>query len=553
MVKISLVTGPGNFSQLASLVSVDTAGNGSPRTATYRITAPGGTWDETDGGTYTLALRANQVSDASGNFALAKTLGTVTANFAPILLTGTDQVDTLVAPDNQNYLLNGKAGNDKVTGGAGNDTLVGGTGNDTLDGGGGINTVSYADAQNGVTVNLATGVANRIARIMPLGDSITLGISEGVSITSEPLRSQIAGGYRTVLWQDVQQAGVTLDFVGTQSNGPATLGDKDNEGHGGKTIAFISDNVLSYLSSTKPDAVLLMIGTNDTFATLQPNGTLALTTASKMASDLSALIDKITAFSPDVKLFVASIPPILPTADERLSPADQARQKQLAVDYNNLLPGLIAQKQAAGASIEFVDMRSSLTDADIVQQGSSGVHPTQAGYKKIGDLWYSALNAKLGTEQGTYKVDRDTLTNIQNIQGSTLNDTLIGNAQSNVIEGGLGTDSLSGGGGSDTFVYNTLSAGGDTITDFGTDDKFRISATGFGGGLTVGVNLSLTTATTGMLVNGTVATNGTGTFLYSNGVLKFDADGSGNGSAVTIATLLNGPTTLNLSQFEIVA
>jgi lysophospholipase L1-like esterase len=548
-----LVTGPGNLSQVASLVSVDTPTNGSLRTATYRFTAPGGIWDETDDGTYTLALRANQVSDASGNFAIATTLGTVAVNFAPIALTGTDQADTLVAPDGQNYRLNGKAGSDQVTGGAGNDILVGSTGNDTLDGGGGLNTVSYAAATNGVTVNLATGVANRIARIMPVGDSITLGISEGVSVTPEPLRSQIAGGYRTVLWQKFQQDGVTIDFVGTKANGPDSLGDQDNDGHGGRTIAFIRNNILNYLSSTKPDAVLLMIGTNDTFAVRQqPNGPLVLTTATQMASDLSALIDQITVSSPDVKLFVAAIPPILPNADERLSPADQARQKQLGIDYNNLIPGLIAQKQAAGANVEFVDMRNGLTDADIVQQGSSGVHPTQAGYTKIGNLWYDALNTKLGTEQGTYKVDRDTLINIQNITGSTFNDTLTGNAQTNVITGGLGADRLTGGGGGDRFAYQTANEGGDTIIDFGSDDQFRLSAAGFGGGLTVGVNLRLTTATTGMLVNGNGATSAVPTFFYHNNVLQFDADGTGGGQAVVIATLTNGPATLNISQFEIV-
>lgn len=70
------VTGPNGFNQLASLVSINTSGNGTPRTATYRITAPGGSWDTADNGTYTLALQANQVNDTSNNFATANTLGT---------------------------------------------------------------------------------------------------------------------------------------------------------------------------------------------------------------------------------------------------------------------------------------------------------------------------------------------------------------------------------------------------------------------------------------------------------------------------------------------
>ena len=545
-----LVTGSGNFSQLATLVTLLLSPDTNTLTAFYRFTAPGGLWDEADDGNYTFSLQANQVSDTNGNLAGAKTLGSLGVSFTPIALTGTDAAEALTAPDGRNYLLNGKGGNDTITGGTGNDTLIGGTGNDKLDGGGGINTVSYADALNGITVDLSAGLANRMARIMPLGDSITLGISEGVDVTPEPGRTQTAGGYRTVLWQDVQTAGVAIDFVGTQSNGPASLGDKDNEGHGGETIAFISNNVLTYLNSAQPDTVLLMIGTNDTFATQQPDGTFVFKTATQMANELSALIDKITAFSPDLKVFVATIPPILLNADERLTPVDQARQKQLAVDYNNLLPALITQKQTAGANVEFVDMRS-LTDADIVPTGSSGVHPTQPGYTKIGNFWYDALNTRIGTEQGTYRVDRDLLTNIQNIRGSAFTDTLIGNAQANVIEGGAGADRLTGGGGADVFSYQAASAGNDTITDFGNDDKFRISAAGFGGGLTAGVSLSGVAAATGMLVNGSAATSAVATFLYNNGVLQFDADGTGGGVAVTIATLTNSPL-LDVTQFQIV-
>ncbi|MEL6777978.1 MAG: DUF4347 domain-containing protein [Cyanobacteria bacterium J06597_16] len=67
------VTGPNGFSQLATLVSSSNNSNGSPRTATYRINAPGGSWQQADNGTYTVRLRANQVRDESGNAAAATT------------------------------------------------------------------------------------------------------------------------------------------------------------------------------------------------------------------------------------------------------------------------------------------------------------------------------------------------------------------------------------------------------------------------------------------------------------------------------------------------
>ena len=74
------VTGPNGFSQTATLVSVDNSSDGSPRTATYQITTPGGTWDDADNGTYTVDLNGNEVSDVNGNDAIAATLGTFTVN-----------------------------------------------------------------------------------------------------------------------------------------------------------------------------------------------------------------------------------------------------------------------------------------------------------------------------------------------------------------------------------------------------------------------------------------------------------------------------------------
>src|SRR5262249_2700694 len=61
------VTGPNGFTAPATLVSVDVNSDGTPRTATYRITPPGGTWDGADAGTYTVAVESGQVTDAAGN------------------------------------------------------------------------------------------------------------------------------------------------------------------------------------------------------------------------------------------------------------------------------------------------------------------------------------------------------------------------------------------------------------------------------------------------------------------------------------------------------
>jgi hypothetical protein len=76
------VTGPNSYSQLATFLSVDTAGDGTPRTATYRIPAPGGTWDTADNGAYGITVRASQVSDTSTNYVVSSQIGTFDVNIS---------------------------------------------------------------------------------------------------------------------------------------------------------------------------------------------------------------------------------------------------------------------------------------------------------------------------------------------------------------------------------------------------------------------------------------------------------------------------------------
>jgi hypothetical protein len=74
-----LVSGPSGFSQPATFVSATPAGDGSPRTARYRITPPGGAWDAADSGTYTVTPQPGQVKDLAGNSA-AGAAGTFVVN-----------------------------------------------------------------------------------------------------------------------------------------------------------------------------------------------------------------------------------------------------------------------------------------------------------------------------------------------------------------------------------------------------------------------------------------------------------------------------------------
>jgi len=86
------ITGPNGFNQTPSSVSFSPTGDGTPRSADYNFTPPGGTWDAADNGTYNIVMQANQVADTSGNFVAAGTVGSfvvaagdVTASGDPIV------------------------------------------------------------------------------------------------------------------------------------------------------------------------------------------------------------------------------------------------------------------------------------------------------------------------------------------------------------------------------------------------------------------------------------------------------------------------------------
>jgi len=70
------VTGPGGFDQVAEFVNVDVDAAGTPRTATYSITAPDQGWDVAHNGLYTVYVATDEVEDTSGNPVEAGELGT---------------------------------------------------------------------------------------------------------------------------------------------------------------------------------------------------------------------------------------------------------------------------------------------------------------------------------------------------------------------------------------------------------------------------------------------------------------------------------------------
>ncbi|MDY6938879.1 MAG: DUF4038 domain-containing protein [Cyanobacteriota bacterium] len=86
------VLGPNGLDAEATLLLVDEDSDGTPRTATYQIDAPDGSWSAADNGNYTVVLRSNEVNDTNGNSAVGSTLGNFTIDIED------DSVQDIAAP-----------------------------------------------------------------------------------------------------------------------------------------------------------------------------------------------------------------------------------------------------------------------------------------------------------------------------------------------------------------------------------------------------------------------------------------------------------------------
>ena len=155
------------------------------------------------------------------------------------------------------------------------------------------------------------------------------------------------------------------------------------------------------------------------------------------------------------------------------------------------------------------------------------------------------------------EVENLTFTGGSNLNGTGngLANTLLGNNGRNLlnggngndtITGGLGNDTLIGGSGDDTFVFKTLPTATniDTISDFSAGDSIAFDTAVFSA-------LSGDTFSADNFVVGTAAADSDDRLIYNvnTGALFYDADGSGGGAAVQVATLSN-KYSLNWTDFE---
>ena len=207
---------------------------------------------------------------------------------------------------------------------------------------------------------------------MPFGDSITQGYD-------------VAGGYRAPLFRLALAANRNITFVGSANDYSVQMVDgktfpKNHEGHGGFTIEGnngIAKFVATSIPSYKPNIITLMIGTND----INGNNNLA-----DAPNRLGKLLDSI--FMRDSSILVV-LAQIVPTRTDGTNNAVKT--------YNAAMSNLVSTRVGQGQHVILVDMYGAFTKDASYKQSllADNLHPNQAGYNAMADVWFQALSPYL--------------------------------------------------------------------------------------------------------------------------------------------------------------
>jgi len=206
--------------------------------------------------------------------------------------------------------------------------------------------------------------------IMPLGDSITLGI--GPSDLPENLN-----GYRRELWTLLTSSGYDVDFVGSSSNG--TFVEKQHEGHPGWRDDQIADSVYTFLNNNSANIILLHIGTNG---------------LAESETDVVNILNEINRYEDEkaVKIHVIIARIINRSCITDIPPCAES---VTTTKFNNNVANMVQSRIDAGDNLlHIVDMEVDaglnyyLTTDNPPGDMADNLHPSRTGYVKMADKWF---------------------------------------------------------------------------------------------------------------------------------------------------------------------
>ncbi|CCF38214.1 GDSL-like Lipase/Acylhydrolase [Colletotrichum higginsianum] len=199
-------------------------------------------------------------------------------------------------------------------------------------------------------------------RILCVGDSITVGFLSDMD-------GGDGNGYRLKLLDDLSKDEVV--FAGTETmNG--TMPGGYFAAWSAMTIKFIAEHVGPSLAQ-RPNIILIHAGTND--MNPDPNISREGHDPKAAADRLGELIDKTVMACPDATVLVGMI----------IGCYDETQMMNIA-QFRSLIPGIVQARQDAKKHVLAVDFSTFPMNAL-----RDGIHPTNPGYRLMGDYWYDFI------------------------------------------------------------------------------------------------------------------------------------------------------------------
>lgn len=147
-----------------------------------------------------------------------------------------------------------------------------------------------------------------------------------------------------------------------------------NYGRGGEKAVNARARFIDALNVVRPEAVLLMEGTNDIARGEDGAASSAASEIRNMAAEARLR---------GMRVFIATVAPGRPGGSKTIEPV-------LLLDYANRM-----QSVAAGEGAVLVDVyRALLTDV-FTYMGGDGLHPNERGYAKIAETFFNAIQTTL--------------------------------------------------------------------------------------------------------------------------------------------------------------
>jgi len=216
------------------------------------------------------------------------------------------------------------------------------------------------------------------------GDSETAGFG---STSGGPTRNI---GYRHLLCQLAQVNGINLMSVGDRALPPADANTRQpySNGLSGDSIAGVTGRILAQ-PDLFPEIRCLKIGTNDAMQQILTPAQMAALLFTCIQT--SWLIGQRPGTNKTNLIIVAKIP-------DTYTGTNVAAMHQTTIDYNALIPGVVAACVALGMNVKMIDLYNPLGVSDGLNPNfspNSVPHQSDAGYIVEAPIWFGVPGSGL--------------------------------------------------------------------------------------------------------------------------------------------------------------